>query len=93
MTGNDSFLRELNFTGRFFSSEEALKLGFVSKVCETREQLLQDLLQLAEVIASKSPVAVWTIKQALNHDLNRIVEPNVDYMARTNAAMLLTTDV
>jgi len=51
------------------------------------------LLQLAEVIASKSPVAVWTIKQALNHDLNKIVEPNVDYMARTNAAMLLTTDV
>jgi len=37
MTGNDSLLREFNFTGRFFGSDEALKLGLVSKVSETRE--------------------------------------------------------
>ncbi|KAL4449864.1 hypothetical protein ABPG74_008237 [Tetrahymena malaccensis] len=92
-TGNDSLLREITYTGRFISAEEALKLGVVSKVSENFETMIKELIEVAQTIASKSPVAVWTIKQALNHDVNKAVAPNLEYMARVNAAMIQTTDM
>lgn len=73
LTGNDSLLRELNFTGRFFNHEEAMQLGLVSRVFENKDKMFEEMLSIAKTIAGKSPVAVWTIKQALNHDLNRVV--------------------
>ncbi|EGR29066.1 hypothetical protein IMG5_163560 [Ichthyophthirius multifiliis] len=93
LTGNDSIFRELNYTGRTFDFQEAQQLGLISKSVENKDEMMKDLLKLAEDISSKSPVAVWTIKQSLNHDLNQIVEKNLDYIARINAAMLNTTDV
>jgi len=37
IVGNDSWTRELAFTARFFSPEEALEKGFLSKVTDTPE--------------------------------------------------------
>jgi len=37
IVGNDSWTRELAFTARFFSPEEALERGFLSKVTDTPE--------------------------------------------------------
>jgi delta(3,5)-delta(2,4)-dienoyl-CoA isomerase len=60
--GSDTWFRELAYTGRFFSADEAFKHGFVSSVSETPEDCLKKALELAKNIATKSPVGVATLK-------------------------------
>ena len=68
ITGNDSLVRELTFTGRTFSAVEAEKLGLVSKVVDgSRNEVVEAALDLAKVIASKSPVAILSSKHLLSH--------------------------
>jgi len=40
--------RELCYTGRMFGSEEAKELGLISKICKDEEDLLKQLMDLAE---------------------------------------------
>jgi enoyl-CoA hydratase/carnithine racemase len=62
----DDVIRELSFTGRIFSAEEALSYGFATRVChEPREAALS----LARVIAQKSPDAIRASKRLLNRPL------------------------
>ena len=91
--GNQSFFREIAYTGRIFSAEEALKHGFVSKVFKSEQDMHNGLLETAKVIAEKSPVAIWTLKQVNNHEMRRRIGDGMDYIARTNSAMLMTGDM
>jgi len=65
IVGNDSWFRELAYTGRVFKADEALAHGFVSHVYENHAQLLKATYELAENIASKSPVAIYTLKKSV----------------------------
>lgn len=58
VTGNESLLRELAFTGRNFSSAEGQALGMFSRVLPTPAETLAAATALATEIAKKSPVAV-----------------------------------
>ena len=63
IVGNISIFKELAYTGRYMLSDEAPSIGFVSKILEDTQQLEAAVLETARVIASKSPVAIYTIKQ------------------------------
>lgn len=56
-------VRELTFTGRIFSGEEAVALGFATRVSVDP---LADALQMAHEIAQKSPDAIRAGKRLLN---------------------------
>ena len=56
-------VRELTFTGRVFSGEEAVALGFATRVSADP---LADALQMAHEIARKSPDAIRAGKRLLN---------------------------
>ena len=56
-------VRELTFTGRIFSGEEAVALGFATRVASDP---LAEALQLAREIAQKSPDAIRAGKRLLN---------------------------
>jgi delta(3,5)-delta(2,4)-dienoyl-CoA isomerase len=61
-----SWIKEVSLTAREFGADEALRVGLVSGVFETREVALEKALGLARVMAEKSPVAVQATKEVLN---------------------------
>ena len=56
-------VRELTFTGRIFSGEEALRIGFATRLAADP---LAEALQMAHEIAGKSPDAIRAGKRLLN---------------------------
>ncbi|MBI1260472.1 MAG: crotonase/enoyl-CoA hydratase family protein [Rhizobiales bacterium] len=59
----EDIVRELTYTGRVFSGEEAGQYGFATRVTATP---LEDALATARDIASKSPSAIRASKRLLN---------------------------
>jgi enoyl-CoA hydratase/carnithine racemase len=79
----DAAARELTYTGRMFSGEEAVAMGLASR---STADPVGDALALAGEIASKSPVAVRQAKRLLE----RSVEPGrtvADHFADERATM------
>ncbi|KAJ3004851.1 putative enoyl CoA hydratase, partial [Thoreauomyces humboldtii] len=92
VVGNDSWVRELAFTGRTFPATEALAQGLLSKTVP-REQLFATALKTATIIASKSPIAVHGTKEVLNYSRDHSVVEGLHYVSLWNSAMLNTVDV
>ena len=61
-----SWIKEVALTARDFGAEEALKVGLVSSVLESRQATIARALELAKLIATKSPVAVQATKSVIN---------------------------
>ena len=62
-----SWVKEVCLSARFFDANEALSVGFVSQVHESKTAALDAASKLAALIASKSPIAVQGTKELLNH--------------------------
>ncbi|KAL5007940.1 hypothetical protein ScPMuIL_013521 [Solemya velum] len=90
--GNDSLTRELIMTGRKFYSDEAKSIGYVSRVFPDRQSLMDGSLDLASEIASKSPVAMQTIKKSLNYSRDHTVQEGLDHIALLNSVMIQGED-
>ena len=56
---------EILYSGRFFDSIEAEKIGFLLKVVE-KEKLLESALELANEFLTKSPLGLRMTKEAIN---------------------------
>ncbi|KAF9558137.1 Delta2-dienoyl-CoA-isomerase [Agrocybe pediades] len=94
ITSNMSLVRELTYTARNFSAREALDIGLVSRVVPGgRNEVVQAALNLAEVIASKSPVAAVGVKELLRHSRDNSVADNLAYTAMWNGVALRTRDM
>jgi len=89
----DGIMRELAFTGRNLSGSEAEKIGLVNQCFDTRENLLKMVLEIAAVIASKSPVSIRGTKHILNYSRDHSIDEGLSYIATWNAAMLLSEDL
>ncbi len=61
--------RELIYTGRMISADEALSIGVVNRVCPDGE-LMDAVQETARVMAAKGRVALRAAKQAVNTGLN-----------------------
>jgi delta(3,5)-delta(2,4)-dienoyl-CoA isomerase len=90
VTGNDSRVRELCLTGELFDENEALRIGFVSRVSS---DLLSDALKLSNQIASNSPVAVTGTKRSLVYSRDHTVVEGLEHIASHNAMALMTDDL
>lgn len=90
---SSSLVRELAFTGRQMPASEALECGFVSRVFDTKPEMMAAANDLASTIASKSPVAVSGIKHNLNYSRGRPVETSLEYQALWSSAALQSIDV
>ncbi|WP_419812360.1 crotonase/enoyl-CoA hydratase family protein [Bacterioplanoides sp.] len=86
-------VRELAYTGRNFSADEALRLGFVNQVFESQEAMLEGVMDIARKIAANSPLAVSGCKEMLNYSRDHSVEDSLRYMATWQAGMFRQPDM
>ena len=91
--GSQGLVRELAYTGRKVDAEEALRIGLVNRVYESREALHASVHELALQIAAKSPLSIRGTKEILNHTRDHSVADGLQYMASWNAAMLMSQDL
>jgi len=91
--GNSSLLRELSYTARAMGTEEGKSFGLFSHVYEDREETLSKAIEMAALIAEKSPVAVYGTKTNLNYARDHSVDENLEYITTWNTAMLQSQDL
>nr|XP_022912283.1 delta(3,5)-Delta(2,4)-dienoyl-CoA isomerase, mitochondrial-like [Onthophagus taurus] len=91
--GSDSLTRELCYTARQLHSAEALSCGLVSKVFDSKESLIAGTLDLAKIIASKSPVAIQGTKRSLIYSRDHTVQDGLEHIALWNRFMLQSEDL
>ncbi|KAE8153156.1 ClpP/crotonase-like domain-containing protein [Aspergillus avenaceus] len=93
VVGSFGWVKDVALSARLFGADEALRVGFVSSVFEDKEVMVQGALEMAGLIASKSPVAVQGTKEILNWSRDRPVEDGLRYTSVWNSAALQTQDV
>lgn len=93
ISGSDSFIREIIFTARYFSAQEALQHGFVSRILPNKADCVAAAIETAKLIASKSPVAVVGSKNIMNYSRDRTVKEGLAYTNLWSASMQQTEDM
>ena len=89
----DSKMREMAYTGRRMYADEAKETGLVSDTYESQEEMLAAANELARVIASKSPVAIYGLKAVMNYSRDHSVSEGLEYNALWSGAMLSQKDM
>ncbi len=89
----EGVVRELAYTGRKFSAEEARSLGFVNQVYASQEAMLEGVMGIAKAIAANSPLAVSGCKEMLNFSRDHSVDDSLKYMANWQSGMFRPNDM
>ena len=89
----DSKMREMAYTGRRMYADEAKETGLVSDTYESQDEMLAAANELAKVIASKSPVAIYGLKAVMNYSRDHSVSEGLEYNALWSGAMLSQKDM
>src|ERR1700738_4818463 len=79
----DDILRELTYTGRIFSAQEAMNYGLATRICDDPRATA---FEVAREIAGKSPEAIRAAKRMLN---NLAVDPGPALLAESVEQMKL----
>ena len=79
----DDILRELTYTGRIFSAQEALSYGLATRICDDPRAAA---FEVAREIAGKSPDAIRAAKRLLN---NLLRDPGPALLAESVEQMRL----
>jgi enoyl-CoA hydratase len=81
---------EMVLTGKFISAEEALKYGLVNKVVPV-EHYMSETVNLASIIAEKSPIAVQLAKESVLKAYEMPLQEAL-FFERKNFYMLFATE-
>lgn len=83
----------LNISNFFLKKFLLNYLGFVSRVFESRKDCLNAAFDLANQLATKSPIAVQGTKLAMNYVRNHGVDDSIDWILNWNQSQLQTEDI
>ncbi len=82
----EGFVKEMAYTGARFSAQDAFRFGLVNKLFETQEEMMKDVFDIAQTIASKAPAAVAGCKTLINYSRDHNTADALDYIALWNAS-------
>ncbi len=84
---------EFLLTGDFMSAEEAMQLGFASRMVE-RDKLLDTSFEVARKLVSKSPIGLRMTKEAINASLDGLtLEQGLHFENRSQSFMITALKV
>ena len=81
------WVRELAYSGGRLPAAKAKEIGLVNDVFPTQEAMLAHVMELANEIASKAPVAVAGSKRMINYARDHSIGDGLDYIATWQAGM------
>ncbi|KAG5358913.1 Delta(3,5)-Delta(2,4)-dienoyl-CoA isomerase [Yarrowia sp. E02] len=81
---NLGWLKEVTYTARVFGAEEAYTQGLVTHVTEDKAAGMMKALEMAVLIAEKSPVAVQGSKETINYAIDHTIEDGLAQIANYN---------
>ena len=84
---------EMAYTGRPVSGQEAEKIGLVNQKFDSRDEMIAGVVEIAKVIASKSPLVIRGTKEIMQYTRDHSVEDSLRYMGTYNAAYLYSDDL
>jgi len=87
------WFRELALTGRDFDAQEALRIGFITRICEDREALYGEARKIASQIAACPPLAVQGAKEVILYSRDHGISAGLHYVAQKNAVGFYSEDV
>lgn len=87
------WFRELALTGRNFTAEEALQMGFITHIADNQKELFAKAKIMAEEVAANSPLAVQGAKEVILYSRDNGIYPGLEYVAQKNASTLPCEDV
>lgn len=90
---SDGLTRELAYTGRKLFAQEAQHCGLVNRVFANKEEMLSSVMEIARMIASKSPLSIRGTKQNILYTRDHSVADSLDFIANWNAAFFLSNDL
>lgn len=89
----EGIVRELAYTGRAMSAEEAQACGLVNRVYDDHATMLAGVMDIAAEIASKSPTAIYGSKRMINYARDHSTEDGLDYISIWNAGMMSAEEI
>jgi len=85
--------RELAYTGRRMKADEAKSVGLVNEVFPDQDSLLDGVMEIAEEIASKSPLAIWGSKEMITYSRDHSTSDSLNYIATWQSGMFQPADM
>ena len=79
--------------GRKVSGAEAARIGLTNRVYADQAAMMEGVMKIAAMIASKSPLVVRGTKEMLLYKRDHSVQDSLNYMVAWNASMLLSNDL
>lgn len=86
-------MAEMAYTGRKVYGPEALRIGLVNKTYETKEEMMNKVMEIAATIAAKSPLCIRGTKEMILYKRDHTVADSLEQVALYNSAMLLSRDL
>ncbi|PHR59765.1 MAG: enoyl-CoA hydratase [Robiginitomaculum sp.] len=84
----EGIVRELAYTGRKMSAQEALQHGLVNAVYDDHNALLEGVMKIAADIAANPPLAVYGCKTAITYARDHTTQDALDHIGLWNASFL-----
>ena len=89
----EGVVKELAYTGRRISAQEAKQHGLVNEIYTDHEAMLEATMGIARQIATKAPLAVYGSKKIINHSRDHSTADSLDYISLWNASMLQPDEI
>ncbi len=89
----EAHTRDLAFTGRDIDSQYAYKIGLVSEVFESPEELLEAARKKAAEIAGNPPLVVQGIKRVMNEARDKQIGDSLRNVVLWNSAFMHSNDL
>jgi enoyl-CoA hydratase len=83
----EGWVRELAYAGRRLPAAKAKEIGLINDVFATQSEMLAHVMELAQEIATKAPVAVAGSKRMINYARDHSIADGLDYIATWQAGM------